>query len=81
MCPVVGEVGEHGMVRLPSVWELGGDAEVDGLVGGVGVEQVCYPGAGDDDARVPVAGCQHAQAACFQVERLSRHAARTAGAR
>jgi hypothetical protein len=56
------------VVCFPSVGKLSGDAEVDGLVGGVSVEQVGYPGAGDHDARVPVAGCEHAQAACFQME-------------
>jgi hypothetical protein len=62
-------VGEKRMIRFPAVGELGGDTEVDGLVRGVGVEQVGYPGAGDDDAGVPVTGCQHAQAAGLQVER------------
>jgi hypothetical protein len=63
--PVTGEVGEQGVVRLPAVWKLGPDAQVDGLVGGVGIEQVGYSGAGDDDAGVAVAGCQDAQAASF----------------
>ncbi len=61
--PAVGEVGKQGVVRLPAVGKLGLDAEVDGLVGRVGVEQVGYPGASDDDAGVAVAGCQDTQAA------------------
>ena len=63
--PVTSEVGEQSVVRLPAVGEFGLDTEVDGLVGGVGVEQVGYSGAGDDDAGVAVAGCQDAQAASF----------------
>ena len=66
--PVLGKVGEHSVVRLPAVGKLGADSEVDRLVGGVGIEQVGYSRAGHDDAGVPVAGCQHAQAACFQME-------------
>ena len=44
------------------------NAEVDWLVGWMGVENVGYPGAGDDDAGVTVTGGQHAQAASLQVE-------------
>ena len=65
---MAGEVGEQGVVRLPAVGKFGLDAEVDGFVGGVGVEQVGYPGAGDDDAGVAVAGYQDAQAASLQME-------------
>jgi hypothetical protein len=39
-----------------------------GLVGGVGVEKVAYPGAGDDDAGVAMPGCQDAESVGFQVE-------------
>ena len=66
---MAGEVGEQGVVRLPAVGELGTDAKVDGLVGGMGIEEVGYPGASDDDAGVAVAGCEDTQAAGFQVER------------
>jgi hypothetical protein len=57
---MTGEAREQGMVSLPAVGKVGPDAEVDGLVGRVGVEQVGYSGAGDDDAGVAVAGCQDA---------------------
>jgi len=67
--PVAGQVGEQGVVRLPAVGKLGADVEVDRLVGGMGVKQVGYPGAGDDDAGVTVAGCQDAQPSGLQVER------------
>jgi len=60
---VVGEVSEQCVVGFPPVGKLGTDAEVDGLVGGMGVEKVGYPVAGDDDAGVAVTGCQDAQAA------------------
>jgi hypothetical protein len=60
--------GQGGMIRLPAVGKLGPYAEVNGLVGGVGVEQVGYPSSGDDDNGVAVAGCQDAQAASLQME-------------
>jgi hypothetical protein len=61
MCvPGDAEVGEQCLVCFPAVGKLGRDAEVDRLVGGVDVQQVGYPGTGDDDAGLAVAGCQHA---------------------
>ena len=47
---VAGEVGKQCVVGFPPVGEFGADAEVDGLVGGMGVENVGYPCTGDDDA-------------------------------
>jgi hypothetical protein len=44
------------------------DAEVDGLVAGMGVENVGYPGTGDDDAGMALTGGQYAQAASLQME-------------
>jgi len=49
-----GEVGEHGLVRLPAVRELHRDAQVDRFRGGVGVQQVGYARPGDHHAGVAV---------------------------
>jgi hypothetical protein len=65
---VVSKVGEQCVVGFPPVGEFGPDAEVNRLVGGMGVENVGYPGTGDDDAGVAVPGGQYAQAASLQVE-------------
>lgn len=62
------QVGQEGVVGLPAVGELDGDVEVDGVVDGVGVQQVGDAGAGDDHAGVAVPGGQHAQPARLQVE-------------
>lgn len=65
---MVSKVSEQRVVCLPPVGELGANAEVDWLVGWMGVENVGYPGAGNDDASVTVTGGQYAQAASLQVE-------------
>jgi len=77
---VVGEVSEQCMVGFPPVGKLGTDAEVDGLVGGMGVERVGYPGASDDDAGVAVTGMPGRTGGRPLDGRLSRHAVRIAGA-
>ena len=56
------------MVRLPAIGKPGLDTEMNGLVGWVRVEQVCYPGPGDNDACLTVPGGQDAQSACLQME-------------
>jgi hypothetical protein len=58
---VVSKVGEQCVVGFPPLGEFGPDAEVNRLVGGMGVENVGYPGTGDDDAGVAVPGGQYAQ--------------------
>ena len=65
---VVSKVSEQGVICFPPVGKLGADAEVDGLVQGVGVENVGYPGTGYDDAGVAVPGGHYAQTASLQVE-------------
>jgi hypothetical protein len=62
------EMGHHRLIRFPSVGELRGDTEVHGVDGRVGVEQFGDAGPGDDDAGVPVAGGENAEAASLEVE-------------
>lgn len=56
------------LMRLPTVREFRVDVEVHGFGRGVGIEEVCDSGAGDDDARVAVTRGEDAQASGFEME-------------